>query len=345
VPYGDVAAVPFAAISDGGYGRIDADLITGLDGQARLCKLPEGKLRQYLPGCPSGAPVLIGAPRGRGRGIDMIDGPLVVRRRGAGVDLILDTGNGVAGWAVEHTLGKPAPRGATRTAGALTVGTIARGDTSGAKDGFTPPCIPAEAGGGPDEAWTLTATERGRYAIQLDSDRDGVLAVVDADGRVLACNDDRHGYYASSVVHVDLEVGAKVRVIVDAFGGATQRYSLSVRAEPPLANGGVLVLAVPVTGDTTNAIDDHSEGCYAPAGDHAYTLTVDEAGAYDVRIETPGWSPLLSVTHADGGLVGCHDSTTPLTEKLQLEAGTYSIIVDGDNPKAAGRYTLRVDRE
>jgi hypothetical protein len=325
------------------HSRVELDLIAGLDGPPRLCKLPEGKLRGYLRGCAAGAPVLTSAPARTRNGVDQLEGPLVVRRRGANADLVVDVGNGMAGWVVEHTLAKPAAHGKTRTAGALAVGAIARGDTGGAKDGFTPPCIPAEAGGGPDEAWTFTATERGRYAFQLDSDHDGVLAVVADDGTVLACDDDRHGYYRSSAAHVELAVGAKVRVIVDAFGGDAQRYSLSVRAEPELPHGGVLALGEPVTGDTTNAIDDHSEGCYAPAGDHAYTLTIDQTGAYDVRIETPGWSPLLSVTHADGSLVGCHDSTTPLTEKLNLEPGTYNIIVDGDNPKAAGPYTLRVD--
>jgi hypothetical protein len=338
VPYEALDATSFAQLADRHIGKLDADLITGLDRTTHLCKLPEGKLRQYLPGCPTGAPALPGR-HGNGVGIDELDGPVVARRRGDGIDLVIATGNGMAGWTVERALPAPAPRGPTRAAGALAIGTSVHGDTADAKDGFTPACIPAEASGGPDESWSFTAPADARYAFQLDSDRDSVIAVVAESGTVLACDDDRHGFYASSIVHLDLARGAKVRVIADAFGGFRQRYTLRATVEPPLANGGVLPIGATVSGDTTNAIDDHSEGCYAPAGDHAYQLAIDRAGTYVFRVETTGWPVLLSVVGSF-----CHDSTTPLVEKVNLEPGTYTVVVDGDNVKNAGRYTLRVDR-
>jgi hypothetical protein len=341
-PYADLAAAPFATIADGGFGRIDADLVTGLDRIARLCRLPEGKLRQYLPGCAANAPALPGT-RGKGGMIDDLEGPLVVHRRGGGIDLVIATGHGEGGWVVEQTLHAPAPSGPTRVAGALEIGAAVHGDTDGARDGFTPPCVPPEVAGGPDEAWQLTARHTGTYAIELDSDHDAVLAVVADDGTVLACNDDKHGFYRASIVHLPLRAGARVRVIVDAFDRAPQRYTLRAHEERVLANGGVLTLGAPVSDDTTGATDDHSGGCEGDSPDHAYTLDIAEQGRYAVRVETRGWPPLVSILRAEQSLE-TYTTLPPLETKLYLDPGTYTIVVDGCGAKAHGPYTLRVDR-
>jgi alpha/beta hydrolase family protein len=40
--------------------RVAADLVTGLDGQPRLCAYPSDKLHGYLHGCPRNAPAVVG---------------------------------------------------------------------------------------------------------------------------------------------------------------------------------------------------------------------------------------------------------------------------------------------
>jgi hypothetical protein len=52
----------FASIRDGQLGRVALDAVAGVDGPMRLCELPTGRLRRYLPGCPAQAPALIGSP-------------------------------------------------------------------------------------------------------------------------------------------------------------------------------------------------------------------------------------------------------------------------------------------
>jgi hypothetical protein len=84
-----------------------------------------------------------------------------VRRRGNAFDLSVDTGNGYSGWLQERTLQPPVPHGRTRQRGALAIGAVATGDTHGAADGFTPPCIAAEAAG-------AEAGAHGRYRLRVD---------------------------------------------------------------------------------------------------------------------------------------------------------------------------------
>jgi hypothetical protein len=340
-PYKDLTPVPFAQVPPGHFARVAEDLVAGVDGPPRVCTLPEGKLRQYLPGCPDDAPAILGGVEHHHGEIDLIEGPLIVHRRDHDIDLVIGVGNGTAGWVVEHHLHAPAPRGETRARGALALGSITQGDTDGAKDGFTPPCIPREAAGGPDEAWQLTAIHTATYAIELDSDHDAVLAVTDDRGNVLACNDDKHGYYRASVVHVPLVAGTKARVIVDAFDRAPQRYTLRAREERPRANGGVLALGVPVSDDTTDAIDDHATGCAQAAPDHTYTLDVADAGVYAIRIEAKGWDPAVELLRGDRS-IETYVSVSPLEIKPNLEPGTYTIVVDGCS--GHGPYTLRVDQ-
>ncbi|HEU0031189.1 MAG TPA: hypothetical protein VFQ53_11190 [Kofleriaceae bacterium] len=334
-PYDAIAPVELSAVRDGEFGVVAADLITGLDGIPRLCTLPEGKLRRYLTGCPANAPALADTAHGTRAGIDQREGPFVVRRRGRDVDLVIAIGGGAAGWVVDGPRATAAPKGATRARGALVVGRAVTGDTHGAADGFAPSCIVADAQGAPDENWSFTATDAGTYAFGLTSDRDGVLAIVRASGEVI-CADD------PSALTVELARGEAVRVVVDAFAGFAQRYTL--RAERlALPDGGVLQLGRPVSGDTTHAIDQHSEGCSAPAGDHAYRFTVDHQASYRFELVETGWDGgMISVIDASGHQRGC---SVNRTSTYVLERGTYTIVVDGNRELARGAYTLRVDRE
>ncbi|NIR36835.1 MAG: hypothetical protein GWO22_12855 [Actinobacteria bacterium] len=218
-----------------------------------------------------------------------------------------------------------------------------RGDTTGGRDGFAPPCVAAP--GAPDEAWVLSGNEAQRVTIELESEYDGALAVVDPAGAVLACNDDRHGHYFSSVVHVDLEPGVPLRVIVDGFGGKAGAYELTARVETPPPNGGVLPLGQTVSGDTRGATDDQSSMCTARGPDHALRFEVGEAGTYRFAIEAPEWSPMIAV-RPDGSenVLGCRVGQGRVESEYTLQTGTYWVIVDGGARDSAGPYRLRAER-
>lgn len=110
--------------------------------------------------------------------------------------------------------------------GALRVGELARGNTAGGADQHTPAC--GSRPGSPDERWTFTAPASGQYTFHVDADDfDSVLALYDAQGRELACNDD-FGNLRASRVEVPLSAGDTVVVVVDGFQGASGSYQLRV---------------------------------------------------------------------------------------------------------------------
>ncbi|MDC3954842.1 hypothetical protein [Polyangium jinanense] len=346
-PYTDLPLLPLDAMPEGRMARVDSALVFGLSGPARLCNLPTvDKLLDHFPGCPEHAPAVLGSPSEPRRGVTFMVAPVIVRRRGGAVDLAILGSDGTGGLA-SRPLFPPAPRGDSRARGALTMGAPVRGTTSGAKDGVSPACV--AVGGAPDETWTFTAPRAGLYALQLDSDYDGALAVYDADGALLACNDDRHSLVSSSLVHISLAQGARVKVVVDGFGGHAGAYTLRVQEEAPLAHGGVLVLGREVAGDTSKSTDDHAAYCASYGNDDEWLFDVTEDTTYVFRLETPGWTTVLSVL-AEGASMPhlCtreRSPSSPLVTDAALAPGKYKIIVDGPNEKDAGPYRLRVERK
>ncbi|HVK67354.1 MAG TPA: hypothetical protein VM694_22870 [Polyangium sp.] len=347
-PYTDLSPVPLDALPEGRMAIVDSALVRGTSGPMRLCNRPTvPKLRARFPGCPDKALPVLGSPSGYRAGVTVLEAPVIVRRRGDAIDLAILGSGGMSSYVLQSPLLPPAPRGESRARGALTLGAAARGETSGAKDGVSPACV--AAGGAPDETWTFTAPRAGLYALQLDSTYDGALAVFDDQGALLDCNDDRHGYERSSIVHLSLAQGARVKVVVDGFGGAAGAYTLRVQEETPLANGGVLVLGHEVAGDTSKSTDDHAAGCTSEGNDDAWRLDVTEGGPYVFRVETPGWIPVLSVL-AEGASIPqlCtvgRQPSPPLVTDTNLLPGKYEIIVDGNQAKDAGPYRLRVERK
>ena len=340
-PYGALESTALDALPEGRIVRVDAPLILGLEGPPRLCEPPtDRKLRAHFLGCDEGP------THGRAEtrpGVTILAGPLVVRRRGDELDFVVGMGGGVSSGVREHRIQPPAPRGETRARGRIAIGRSVTGNTEGARDGFEGTCV--AAGGAPDESWELRSSTARRVALVLESEYDGALAVVRGDGAVLDCNDDRHGHYRSSVVHVDLEPNVPVRVIVDGFGGASGAYRLSAVHEDPLPNDGVLTLDAPLEADTTNATDDQSSMCSAPGHDQAFRFEVTEAASYRFRIEADGWNPMV-VVRADGAdqAMGCRVGSGSVESDYTLEPGTYWVIVDAASPDAHGRYRLSATR-
>ncbi|AKF09616.1 hypothetical protein [Sandaracinus amylolyticus] len=349
MPYASLPVIDqqtLEAVPEGFVARVGADLVTGLDGPPRLCMLPEDpKLRAHFEGCDDTSLALRDAPAEARRGISVVHGPLLVRRRGDTLDLAIADGAGESGWVVEHRIAEPAPAGPTRARGALALDVEASGDTRGAPDGFAIECVPA--GGSPDESWSFVAPRDGSFAFELASDHDGAIAIVADDGSPLACNDDRHGHYRSSVAHATLAAGQQVRVIVDGFGGQAGAYRLRATETPALEREGVLALGVTVAGDTSRATDDLSAGCHAPAHDDAWRLEVSEPGRHRVRIEADGWHPLLAA-YADGESIpatcGLGTGGGSREETYDLAAGTWWIVVDGAREEDVGAYRLTVER-
>ncbi|MDI1452004.1 hypothetical protein [Polyangium sp. 6x1] len=345
-PYTDLPLLPLDAMPEGRVARVDSDLVFGLSGPARLCNLPTvDKVLDHFPGCPEHAPAVLGSPSEPRRGVTFMQAPVIVRRRGGAVDLAILGSDGTGGLA-SNPLFPPAPRGDSRARGALTMGAPVRGTTSGAKDGVSPACVPV--GGAPDETWTFTAPRAGLYAFQLDSDYDGALAVHDADGALLACNDDRHSLVSSSLVHISLAQGARAKVVVDGFGGHHGAYTLWVKEEAPLAHGGVLVLGREVAGDTSKSTDDHAGHCTSDGNDDEWLFDAEDT-TYVFRLETPGWTGVLSVL-AEGTSMPHHctrepSPSSPLVTEWALAPKKYKVIVDGPSEKDAGPYRLRVERK
>lgn len=332
-PYAELQPVELDALPEGRVVRVDAPLVLGLEGPPRVCQPPsDRKLLGHFLGCSEGP---THGPSETRSGVTILGGPLVVRRRGDELDLVIGLGGGASSGVREHRIVSAAPRGETRARGRIAIGRSVSGNTEGAPNGYEPSCV--AAGGAPDESWELRSSTARRVALVLESEYDGALAIVRGDGAALDCNDDRHGHYRSSVVHVDLEPNVPVRVIVDGFGGASGAYRLSAVHEDPLPNDGVLGLDSPLQGDTTNATDDQSSMCSAPGHDHEYRFEVTDAGTYRFRIEAEGWHPLIAV-RADGAELpmGCGGAEA----EHSLEPGTYWVIVDAPSADGHGRYRL-----
>jgi hypothetical protein len=88
-PYESLAPGPLDAIPDGHFGSVAHSLIFGPDGVPRLCTPPQDELRGRAPRCPANAPALIGG-RSRQNTNAFIPGPVVVRRRGSGADVVIE---------------------------------------------------------------------------------------------------------------------------------------------------------------------------------------------------------------------------------------------------------------
>lgn len=100
-PYQDLAPTALDAIVVGRFGRVELDLVTGADGPPRLCVLPEESDRSSR-GCAADAPAVTTAPSVVRAYVEVTNGPLVVRRGAAGVDLVIRVGHGSRFWAHER---------------------------------------------------------------------------------------------------------------------------------------------------------------------------------------------------------------------------------------------------
>lgn len=96
VPYQALEPASLDAIPDGHFGSVAHSLIFGPDGVPRLCTPQQDELQGRAPRCPANAPALIGG-RSRQNTNAFIPGPVVVRRRGSGADVVIELDGTICG--------------------------------------------------------------------------------------------------------------------------------------------------------------------------------------------------------------------------------------------------------
>ena len=195
----------------------------------------------------------------------------------------------------------------------IAVGQRIESSTRDAPDRWRPPCGAPDGGG--DRGYALRVPEDGTYRIEVQARFDSVVALFDADGRPIACNDDS-GRTTHSMLEHALEAGRAYVVVVDGFRGATGDFELRVeRVVAPAADelGEALELGRWARGDTRGRGDGFTPPCGSEAGspDQLWTFTPDEAGTYTFSVRA-GYDAVLAVYPPVGegdAPVACTDDT------------------------------------
>jgi hypothetical protein len=83
----------FAAIPDGNVELLATDVVWGLSGKPRLCRAPAlAVTSETFPGCPDGAPIVAGSVATESSAVLVLEGPVLVRRRGPRLAEVIVTG-------------------------------------------------------------------------------------------------------------------------------------------------------------------------------------------------------------------------------------------------------------
>jgi hypothetical protein len=268
---------------------------------------------------------------------------------GVGCAWLAACGGGQAVGAATVAPTEPATAAIARV---LAEGATVTGDTTGRPDRYLPGCGGTAPGidGSGDERWVFTPTTSGHYRFTLEGEYDVVLAVREAEGVEIGCNDDDTSKRRSQLV-LELVGGRKYEVIVDGYQRATGRYTLSVApTEPPLPPGrhGRLVVGAPVEGNTTGARHTVTPSCGARdgSGDQVWHFVPAESGPHRVRVDAQ-YDSVVAVVADTGAELACNDDTdgnrASSVVVTTLEAGrAYGIVVDGYAGQQ-GAYRLVVE--
>lgn len=225
-----------------------------------------------------------------------------------------------------------------------------------------------------EDAWyTVTFTENATLQIWTTCENVGPpshdtrLGVFDGTLNLIACNDDDPAcgapYYQSRIT--DLEVGpGTYYIVVDGWNGAEGPYELNVQyeLEGPPCNGSDLsnptvIGTFPYTHqhDSTNDCDDTLLTCELGGSesgpDHWYEVTFNvpvyldvntlcAIDAIDTRISIRDTASQQELYCNDDD-PACPNGQSRI-EDAHLNAGTYTIVVDGVDP-TGGTYVLQAD--
>jgi hypothetical protein len=160
---------------------------------------------------------------------------------------------------------------------------------------------------------------------------DPYLRLLDAEGKVLAEDDDSGGAFNALLEALTLEAGQtytlEVRGFADQVGGA---YFLAVIAQavtlPPTVDGGALDIGIPIT-----------RRLRQPAQQAEFSLALAQAGTYTFTVAGLKL-PYIDVLDAEGNLVA-RGAGTLAAQKL--EGGAYTVRIY-DRLNATGDFILIV---
>ncbi len=213
------------------------------------------------------------------------------------------------------------------------------------------------ASGSPQDEHTFVAPRAATYTFEsITSDYDGVLAIFDANGSELGCNDD-HGSTRASEVVVTLTEGASVQVVQGGYAGAAGSYELWVTgtgaATLTLADGTVVPAPPPappqelpanasVQGDTTGlgAIAGLSCPPVSPMQEWHFAAPAD--GLYVLQVDA-NYDAYLAVVDDIGTALACNDDfgdTSHSRVTLELAQGQGARVVVGGFSGQSGAYSL-----
>ncbi|MEM9188984.1 MAG: hypothetical protein AAGF12_07395 [Myxococcota bacterium] len=241
--------------------------------------------------------------------------------------------------------------------GRLTLGTPVNDTTANASDHRTPSC--GSAAGSNDHVWQFVPETAGAYRFRVSAQYDSVVALFDAAGNELDCNDDQQQVSESEIV-VRLEAGESYSVIVDGYQDANGAYRLvadrapgpgpnpgpNPNPNPPPTTGGVVQAGTPVQGSTVGAGDSHTPTCGSPAGggDNVWEFTPTQTTSFVVHVSAQ-YDSVVAVVDDRGVELACNDDESATSESeviVGLQAGrVYRVVVDGYNG-AVGTYQLSV---
>lgn len=213
------------------------------------------------------------------------------------------------------------------------------------------------ASSSPQVEHAFVAPRGGTYTFDsTTSDYDGVIAVFDASGVELACNDD-HGSTRASEVVVTLAEGQAVTVVQGGYAGGAGSFELWVTGSgggtltladgtvvpaPPAAPPQPLPVSASVQGDTTGlgAIAGVSCPPMSPMQEWAFTAPAD--GAYVFQVDS-NYDAYLGVLDDAGTALACNDdfgSTTHARVTVELAQGQTARVVVGGYSSQSGAYSL-----
>lgn len=112
--------------------------------------------------------------------------------------------------------------------GSLTGDAVATGNTTGARDDWTPACETEDSTAG-DYTYAWVAPSAGTWSFDTTgSDYDTILGVYAWDRSSLGCDDDGAADEHGSLVTLPLEAGQMVIVSVDGYASISGNYTLSI---------------------------------------------------------------------------------------------------------------------
>ena len=225
-------------------------------------------------------------------------------------------------------------------AGALAVGAAAQTDDHGDdRASATRVALPSETSGeidpGADEDWfRFEVATSGGVTVETTGGLDTIGALYDANGNVLAANDDWQGL--NFRIRQALDAGAYY-VQVLSFGSATGSYVLRLRRVAARQADRASATRVELPSETAAAI--------AAGGDTDW-FRFEVATRGEVTVETTGdLDTVGGLYDADGAAVAFDDDSGAVTNfriRRALDAGTYFVQVEPFDNGDIGDYVLRL---